>query len=620
MRFRRWNAWPERELSADPGELPLGIAPGVAFCMLGSLFGADFVAHKARKPWQAVRFHRRQLRIEPAFDQPAGLVHCAHHHHALKAPVDPRIQARARRGQRNPQPLPFGQKRRFRCRLKIREPLAGRKPDLIGPCKSLTVIGGKALCSDRIDSLQAEAQPFRPLSQTNSAHIAAHIFRHRRNLTEPLDQGQEIKPCAADEDWHASAPLDICQNGPRIGKPLAGRIARRSIDMTEKMVRNSGFLVRIGPRGQHTQVAINLHGIGIDDLAIKGFCQFDGKFGLAAGGRAVDEKGRAHPVSGYALLANVKSKDIKVMTDTSESGMLAAVAVTVNDAGIVETDLAGVLESVAGEGAKIRKLSPDGENLAIEAVFTPSAGVAAQDLHGQIAAALGARADIAVLPAQGRRKRLLICDMDSTVIGQECLDELADFAGLKTQVAEITERAMRGELDFEGALTTRVAMLAGLDLSALTRCFDERISLNPGARTLVATMKANGARCVLVSGGFSFFTRRVAAAAGFDADRGNTLIDDGAHLTGAVGHPILGREAKLEALLTESNGLGGPQAVLAIGDGANDLAMIAAAGLGLAYRAKPVVAAQADASIALTDLRTALYFQGYCAGSIVEAG
>lgn len=220
-----------------------------------------------------------------------------------------------------------------------------------------------------------------------------------------------------------------------------------------------------------------------------------------------------------------------------------------------------------------------------------------------------------------RRKRLLISDMDSTIIGQECLDELADFAGLKAEVAAITERAMRGELDFEAALTTRVAMLKGLGLSALERCHAERVTLNDGARTLVATMKAHGARAVLVSGGFRFFTSRVAQAGGFDADRANTLIDDGAALTGEVGQPILGREAKLAALVEETGALGVPVTdSIALGDGANDLAMLQAAGIGVAYHAKPIVAAQTSARIEHTDLRAALFFQGYREEELVERG
>ena len=227
-------------------------------------------------------------------------------------------------------------------------------------------------------------------------------------------------------------------------------------------------------------------------------------------------------------------------------------------------------------------------------------------------AVAGLAVDWALLPVENRRKRLLIADMDSTIIGCECLDELADFAGLKPQIAAITERAMRGELDFAAALTERVAMLKGLPLAALQRCFDERVRLNPGAETLVRTMAAHGARCVLVSGGFEFFTSRVAGLAGFHANRANALLDDGAALTGAVRQPILGREAKLAALQEEAAAAGlAPANALAIGDGANDLDMIRAAGLGVAYRAKPIVAAEADAQINHMSLRAALFFQGY---------
>ncbi len=220
--------------------------------------------------------------------------------------------------------------------------------------------------------------------------------------------------------------------------------------------------------------------------------------------------------------------------------------------------------------------------------------------------------DLAVQSVANRRKRLLIADMDSTIINVECLDELADFAGVKEQVSEITERAMRGELAFEGALRERVGMLKGLGVEALQSCYEQRVRLNPGAEILVRTMAKHGARCALVSGGFTFFTSRVAKAAGFHLNRANTLIELDGALTGHVGDPILGKEAKLAALNEETAALGlTPADALAVGDGANDLAMIEAAGLGVAYRAKPIVAAQADAKVDHTDLTTLLYFQGY---------
>ncbi|MDE2134379.1 MAG: phosphoserine phosphatase SerB [Alphaproteobacteria bacterium] len=223
------------------------------------------------------------------------------------------------------------------------------------------------------------------------------------------------------------------------------------------------------------------------------------------------------------------------------------------------------------------------------------------------------------MPAANRRKKLLVADMDSTIIACECLDELADMAGLKAKISAITERAMKGEIEFAGALRERVGLLKGLPLEALERVWRERVRLNPGARELVATMKTNGARTLLVSGGFTFFTARVAEAAGFDEHQSNVLIDDGKALTGEVREPILGREAKLQALeraLTRF-GLQADDA-LAVGDGANDLSMIRRAGLGVAYHAKPVVAAAAGASIVHNDLTALLYLQGYRDDEIVR--
>ncbi len=272
--------------------------------------------------------------------------------------------------------------------------------------------------------------------------------------------------------------------------------------------------------------------------------------------------------------------------------------------------------AAAGGRVKARRmLGPGAEDWIVDGSSLPAVRESA------VLALAGLPVDVCVQPADGRRKRLLLADMDSTIIGCECLDELADFAGRKAEVAAITERAMRGEIGFEGALRERVAMLAGLDLAALDQCYQARVRLNPGARVLVSTMSAHGARCVLVSGGFKSFTGPVAAAAGFQADIANTLLDDGLRLTGAVGEPILGREAKLAALRREAEALGaGLEETLAVGDGANDLAMIRAAGLGVAYRAKPVVAAGADARIDHADLTALLYFQGYTAEAFAPAG
>jgi len=216
--------------------------------------------------------------------------------------------------------------------------------------------------------------------------------------------------------------------------------------------------------------------------------------------------------------------------------------------------------------------------------------------------------------------RLLIADMESTIIAEECLDELADRVGLRAPVAEITARAMRGDLDFEEALKARVALLKGLDAGELDALYRDRITLVEGARTLVATMKARGAYCALVSGGFTFFTERIAADLGFDGHRANRLIVEDGRLAGTVGEPILGRNAKRAALddLTAHLAIE-PGETIAVGDGANDLSMLEAAGLGVAFRAKPMVAEAADVSIRHGDLTSLLFLQGIPIADFVNA-
>ncbi len=227
--------------------------------------------------------------------------------------------------------------------------------------------------------------------------------------------------------------------------------------------------------------------------------------------------------------------------------------------------------------------------------------------------------DLVVQPAEDRTKRLLVSDMDSTMITVECIDELADYAGCKPQVAAVTERAMRGELDFAAALRARVALLAGLPLATVGQCLRERVRPMAGAAALVATMRARGARAVLVSGGFTRFAGPVAERLGFDRVMANVLEVDGGRLTGRVSEPIVDARAKARALGAARAEWGiGPTETLAVGDGANDLPMIRAAGLGVAYHAKPVVAAEADAAIRHGDLTALLWTQGIARAQWVE--
>jgi phosphoserine phosphatase len=286
-------------------------------------------------------------------------------------------------------------------------------------------------------------------------------------------------------------------------------------------------------------------------------------------------------------------------------------------AALLDQDAAQIAQSALPPDARFRWLDV---GVAADILF----GAEAENDNAAVAdrvrqALIGRPIDVVVQPLATRRKRLLLADMDSTMIRQECVDELADFVGKKAHVAAITERAMRGDIEFAPALIERVALLAGLPATVIDRVISERITPTAGARTLVATMRANGAHTCLVSGGFTLFTTQIAEMIGFDEAHANTLIiDNDGQLTGQVAHPILGREAKLATLITLRERLGLTRAeTLVVGDGANDLGMIKEAGLGVAYHAKPAVAAAAGARIDYSDLTALLYLQGYSGAQFV---
>jgi phosphoserine phosphatase len=284
----------------------------------------------------------------------------------------------------------------------------------------------------------------------------------------------------------------------------------------------------------------------------------------------------------------------------------------------------GALDAAALERARV--ILPDGANpvwladgLVADISFSADGDADQRETESRLRAVLAAPADVVVQPAAGRRKHLFLADMDSTMIEQECIDELADFVGLKPRIAAITERAMRGEIAFEPALRERVGLLKGLPVSVVDDVLEKRITLTPGARTLVATMRAHGAFTCLVSGSFTLFTDRIAKLIGFDETRANRLDVAGGRLAGTVTEPIFGRDAKRAALieLRTRRGLT-REDTLVTGDGANDIDMIAEAGLGVAYHAKPAVAAAAPARIDHNDLTALLYVQGYREDEFVE--
>ncbi len=301
------------------------------------------------------------------------------------------------------------------------------------------------------------------------------------------------------------------------------------------------------------------------------------------------------------------------MTERVEDQVIVLIAAP-GKAAIDEAVLAAAISAVAPFNPELRWLDEEGHE-ACEIAFTPPPASHYQPrsleerLRGRL---MGQPIDVAVLPLGGRRKKLLVADMDSTVIGQECIDELAAAAGKGAAVAAVTERAMRGELPFREALRQRVAHLEGLPEAAIRDVIETRICLNPGAETLVRTMKAHGAFTALVSGGFAPFAEHVAAQAGFDFWQANVLKTEEGRLTGEVEEPALGKDAKLAIMkrLAAERGLALAD-VLAVGDGANDVEMVQAAGLGVAWHAKPVLREVADARIDHGDLTALLYLQGY---------
>ena len=271
---------------------------------------------------------------------------------------------------------------------------------------------------------------------------------------------------------------------------------------------------------------------------------------------------------------------------------------------------ARVAARLTHDGAMVIETVWLAEEEACDIIFSRIEPERADELAREVIADLAV--DAVAQATDTRQKRLLIADMDSTIITIECIDEIADYAKVKDKVSAITERAMRGEIDFIAALSERVMLLKGLSESVLQKVYDERVRFMPGARALVATMRANGAYTMLVSGGFDFFTSRVRDALKFDVDMSNTFDIKGGKLTGKVTPPILDRNAKLQALMQASHERGiSTMEALAVGDGANDVPMLVAAGLGVAYHAKPVVQQVARAKINHADLRALLYIQGY---------
>ena len=321
---------------------------------------------------------------------------------------------------------------------------------------------------------------------------------------------------------------------------------------------------------------------------------------------------RGRPCDKHRPLLTILQRMVQVVPR-----LASLVATLIAGPGVLDDNVVARARTALPAAAETQWLAP---GTALDLSFSAESGTDQGALAGEIRGAVNAGVDVVVQPADSRRKRLFLADMDSTMIGQECIDELADFVGLKAHVAAITERAMRGEIAFEPALRERVALLKGLPVTVVDEVLRDRIKLTPGGRTLIATMRKHGAYTCLVSGGFTLFTDRIAAMIGFDANRANSLdVVEERTLAGTVAEPIFGRDGKRATLIELRDRFRlAPIETMAVGDGANDMAMIADAGLGVAYHAKPKVAAMARARIDHNDLSALLYVQGYRREEFVE--
>ena len=600
-------------LMAKPCVLALGIAAGIGLAFLDGLSKRAFTAQGGYQTGHAMGAHHRQGRIKREAGQRLDLLQSAllHHH------IEPRINAgaqhfavwfqkhRQRTGRIDHRPVTRALKRADRAARGLEHFHGADDPLRIGRVQARGGFG--------VAFLQAGMQGNDTDLGLQSANGGAHPVGHGGNIGQTFGQRAEIHARAACHNRQLALCLYPANGGCGIGEPMGDRIGLIGPDMAEQRMGNFGLLLHSRTGCQDAQRLIDLHGIRIDHHAIQLFSQMDGESGLAACRRSCDEKG-LHSALHYLAPARLIKRELKKKTCSMPVTVATLVAnpltPCLSDALIKQA--AQVLPADAGQKILDQGIAAD---LLFESTDSADHGTLAQTIRE----ALGqAPVDVIVQPAQNRRKQLFLADMDSTMIGQECIDELADFVGLKAKVSDITERAMRGELDFEPALRERVALLEGLDLDVIEQILQSRITYTAGGRALVMTMKTHGAYTALVSGGFTLFTGPVSQHLGFHEHRSNSLTIHAGKLAGMVDDPILGKEAKRASLiaLRDARGLH-PSLTMAVGDGANDLAMLGEAGLGVAFYAKPAVAAAAHARINHADLSALLYAQGYCKADFV---
>lgn len=514
------------------------------------------------------------------------LVHRAGLQHEVEAPRDPLAQKRALGREHDLHRPGFIDQRLRQGPIPFRPAL----PQLQRTGHTLRICGADTRRRRRILLHEQGMQPLRPFLLHPRAPAHANLFRHLRNLIEAAQKCPKIESRSPTEDGHEPFRPQTRQKLRNLPRPLAYGVRPGGITMAVEDVRNAFHLLLARARGEDRKSIINLHGIGVDH-------------------RAAISTGKPHREGGFAARrrSGYQDRGRSILTHQGFPDlMFVATLISARNDPRVNRTLAREAADRIGD-ADIHWLE---EGVACD-IATPEA-IAPKVRESLHILARAEAVDCVVQEASDRRKSLLLADMDSTMIGQECIDELAAELGLKGAVAEITARAMNGEIAFEPALRERVALLKDLPEETIARVIETRITLTEGGRELVATMRANGAYTALVSGGFTAFTTVIAQKLGFDENRANILQVADGKLDGTVAEPILGAEAKLQALraIAADKGLT-PADALAVGDGANDLPMIMAAGTGVALHAKPKVAAEAPHRVDHGDLTALLFLQGY---------